>query len=65
MKPDASTHNPSPDYLRKLIDRTDMTRDAVAARLGVSRRTLFNYLERPSAPYTFVFALEALAKKAP
>jgi transcriptional regulator with XRE-family HTH domain len=66
MTPDATKHNPSPDYLRALLDRAGVSQRAAARRIGVSERVMRYYLAdeaagyRP-APYPVQFALEALA----
>lgn len=66
MKPDAKYHNPAPDYIRELVARTGLTREEIAAKLGISLRALDNYRSESSgykAPYTVQYALEALARK--
>lgn len=66
MKPDASTHNPDPVYLRELLDDAGVSQRKAAALLGISERVMRYYLSdhasgtyRP-APYTVQFCLEAL-----
>ena len=67
MKPDPSTYNPRPDYLRALVDRSGLSQRKVAYRIGVSDRLLRYYLApRDSAtfrvaPYPVQFALEVLS----
>jgi transcriptional regulator with XRE-family HTH domain len=64
--PDASKHDPRPDYLRALLDQAGVTQRDAARRIGVSERVMRYYLSdgdnRP-APYPVQFALESLARK--
>lgn len=63
MKPDASKHNPDPDYIRQLVLATGMSKEQVAARLGISLRSLDYYLSEQKvrvAPYAIQFCLEQL-----
>lgn len=63
MKPDASKHNPNPDHIRKIFLETGMTREQVAARLGISLRSLDYYMSDKkirTAPYAVQFCLEQL-----
>jgi hypothetical protein len=68
MKPDASKHDPRPDYLRALIERAGLTQRAAAQQLGLGDRILRYYLapkhaaDRRIAPYVVQYALEQLAK---
>lgn len=74
MKPDARHYNPSPEYLRQLIDRVrdpelmhegKPSQQKIAARLGIPPRTFRQYLtnqeSHKDAPYAVQFSLEALA----
>ena len=67
MKPDASQHDPSPDYLRALVDQSGLSQRAVADLLGVDPRTMRYYLahedgkRRAAAPYCVQYALEQLS----
>lgn len=67
MKPDASRHNPRPEYLRALLDQAGVSQREAAARIGISARLLRYYLasetatERRVAPYPVQYALEQLA----
>jgi transcriptional regulator with XRE-family HTH domain len=67
MRPDASKHDPRPEYLRALLDRAGLSQRAAARRIGVSERVMRYYLAdeaadyRP-APYIVQFALESLAR---
>lgn len=63
---DASKHNTSPEYARKLVERTGLTQAGVASVLGIDPRTLRRYLQtndrhRPM-PYTTQVCLEGLAR---
>lgn len=68
MKPDASTHNPDPHYLRGLLDKAGLSQRSASRCLGIPERTMRYYLaeegakESRSAPYTVQFALECLAQ---
>lgn len=72
MTPDASNHNPSPEYLRALLDRAGVSQREAARRIGISERMMRYYLAPESAdyrpaPYAVQFALESLShpRKAP
>lgn len=68
MKPDASTYNPNPDYLRELIEKTGLTQRATARMIGVDERMFRSYLANrearsaATAPYSVQFCLEVLAE---
>lgn len=66
--PDASKHNPAPDYLRALLLISGHTQRAAAERIGIGERLMRYYLtpaggnaESRVAPYPVQFALERLA----
>lgn len=66
-KPDASLHDPSPAYLRGLLETAGITQEAAATALGITVRVMRYYLSnqesatyRP-APYAIQYALEQLA----
>lgn len=72
MIPDSSKHNPSPDYLRALLERAGVSQREAARRIGISERVMRYYLAPESAdyrpaPYVVQFALESLSRsrKAP
>lgn len=71
MKPDASKHDPRPEYLRSLIADADLTQRAAAERIGISSRLLRYYLasetaeDRRVAPYPVQYALECLTGSSP
>jgi DNA-binding transcriptional regulator YiaG len=61
MKPDASQYNPDPKYLAELIGSTGLSQPALGQILGVTDKTLRNWLSgRNPFPYTAQFALECL-----
>ena len=61
MTPDATKHNASPDYARKLLRKSGLTQATCAALLGIGYRTFKRHLAE-GAPYVVQFALEALAR---
>lgn len=69
LKPDASTHNPDPRYLRGLVDRSGLSQRRIAELLGITDRAIRYYLSDEcsptfrAAPYTVQFALECLAAR--
>ncbi len=66
-KPDATLHNPAPDYLRGLLDKAGLSQRKAAHTLGVSERMMRYYLvpadnaDYREAPYVVQYALEQLA----
>lgn len=63
-KPNISRHNPTPRYLRELLDRAGLTQVEAAHRLGIDPRTMRRYVasgDYREAPYVVQYALEALA----
>lgn len=65
-QPDASLHNPSPEYLRALLDQAGLSQREAARRIGVSERMMRYYLAPESAsyrpaPYVVQYAIERLA----
>lgn len=69
MTPDASRHDPRPEYLRALLDEAGLSQREAARRIGVSERMMRYYLadesaDHRAAPYTVQFALEALSHHA-
>jgi transcriptional regulator with XRE-family HTH domain len=63
MKPDPTTYNPNPDYLRELVDKSGLSQNKVAESIGVATRTFRDYLNgnhKSKAPYPVQFALESL-----
>ena len=62
IKPDATLHNPSPEYIRGLIKSSGLTQVQAANRIGIAPRTMRRYLSGELVtPYLVQFALEALA----
>lgn len=62
----AEHHNPDAFYLRDLIDQASLSQRAAARRIGISERTMRDYLNpaHPSkAPYAVQYCLEALASE--
>lgn len=67
MIPDATKHNPSPEYLRALLAVAGVSQREAARRIGVSERVMRYYLAPESAdyrpaPYVVQFALESLCR---
>lgn len=66
MLPDSTKHNPSPEYLRALLDRAGLSQREAARRIGISERMMRYYLTPESAgyrpaPYAVQYALESLS----
>ena len=67
MIPDATKHNPDPEYLRGLISKVRVSQRKIAPIIGIYERTLRAYLAKRSsnsaldAPYPVQFCLEVLA----
>lgn len=67
LRPDASLHNPDPQYLRGLLRRTGLSQREAAEMIGIPVRTLEDFLSvknRARADYRTQFALEVLADSA-
>lgn len=65
MTPDADNYYPDPDYIHDLVDRIDLPRPKIAAALGVTDKTIRNWMNGSRAiPYTAQFCLECLAGEA-
>ena len=66
-RPDASTHNPDPRYLRGLLEKAGTSQREAARLLGITDRSMRYYLSDETsdswraAPYPIQFALECLA----
>jgi len=66
-KPNIENHNPDPQYLRGLIDKTGLSQRECARRLGISPRALRQYITHEynssyePVPYTTQYGLEGLA----
>lgn len=63
MKPDASQHDPRPEYLRALLEQAGLSQREAARRIGISERVMRYYVagERV-APYPVQYALQMLAE---
>ncbi len=48
MKPDATKHNPDPEYLESLLEKADMGKRRAAELVGVSARDL-RYMRQPAS----------------
>ncbi len=68
MKPDASRHDPRPEYLRALLASSGLSQREAATRIGISERQMRAHLCDPSLPgyrtpsYPVQYAIEQLAK---
>ena len=63
MRPDPSTYNPSPDYLRELIAESGLSNDGAARAIGHNKRTMRYWLAgKHQFPYTVQYTMEALAR---
>ncbi len=61
MKPDASTYNQDPQYVRDLVLSIPMTRVELCKLLGITDRALRLYMAGTrKLPYLTQFALECL-----
>ena len=65
MKPDATRHDPRPEYIRALIEQAGLSQREAARRIGVSERMMRYYVSTDpasyrSAPYSVQYALEQL-----
>ena len=68
MRPNSENYNPSPLYLRSLIEQSGLSQRKAAKVIGVSERVMRNYLslnpnDYTKGPYHVQFCLEGLAKK--
>lgn len=67
LAPNASKYDPSPFYLRRLLEQAGITQEAAGAALGLGKRVMRYYLSDPAlasyrpAPYLVQYALEMLA----
>lgn len=66
-QPDASHHDPRPEYLRALIEKSGLSQVACARLIGVDGSTMRRYLATGTtsareAPYPVQYALEQLAR---
>ncbi len=63
MTPDATHHDPSPEHIRALVERSGLSQCAAAEQIGISDRLLRYYLSGTRrAPYPVQFALEMLCQ---
>jgi len=61
MKPNAKEYNPDQQYIKDLIGSTGLTRPALAAVLGVDRRTIDRWISGDRQfNYRDQFVLEVL-----
>jgi transcriptional regulator with XRE-family HTH domain len=68
VKPNATHHDPRPEYLRALLDKAKLSQREAARRIGISERVMRYYLADLSgdyrvAPYPIQYALEQLAAR--
>jgi hypothetical protein len=69
MKPDATKHNPDPQYIRWLIDSAGLSQRRAAHVIGISERAMRYHCQPADHPtfraasYPVQYTLEALAGK--
>ena len=62
MKPDASLHNPTHEYLRELLARAGLSQRGAARLLDIRERQMRRYLAGDAeVPYCVQYAIERLA----
>ena len=67
MRPDPENYNPSPEYIRALVDKAGISRREASRLVRMTWPGFRNYLRDVDhklyrvAPYTVQFALECLA----
>lgn len=63
MTPDPSKFNANPDYLRGLVERSQLAQVEMAARIGIDARTFRRYLTGESGyTYPVQFAVECVTR---
>ena len=68
IKPDATRHDPRPEYIRALIARSGLSQREAARRIGISERVMRYYVsgvDERAAPYPVQYALGSLSGSAP
>lgn len=63
--PNIDEYNPDPDYLRSLVERSGLSQREVARRVGVSERTMRDYLNsnhKSAHTYPVQFTIEMLVE---
>jgi transcriptional regulator with XRE-family HTH domain len=69
VRPDATRHDPRPEYLRALVEQSGLSQVECARRIGLDPATLRKYLmpagasSRLTADYRTQYALERLAQR--
>lgn len=62
-QPNATLHNPDPEYIRTLVAATGLSQQAAARQIGISPRAMRYYLAGENeAPYPVQYCLEQLRK---
>ena len=65
MMPNVKTHNPCPEYVKKIITDTGMSINDVAKILGISIRMMRYYTSKRDnkpIPYCVQYSIESLKK---
>jgi hypothetical protein len=62
--PDAVSHRPDPEYIRRLLELANVSQRGFARVVGINERTMRDYVVGASPmPYSVQFCLETLARR--
>jgi len=69
MKPDATQHNPNPDYILGLVRQSGLSVKIAAKTIGIGERQFRRYIAKSDdyvpCPYTTQYCLENLMDTSP